>query len=537
MAIYNSIRVSVFLFKCKCIHISTCFPPIVSTAYYSFQIIRRVNKMKTQIFYLFLAIGLFLPAVVHSQHGDSDDNDFAEFEEFDVDDDSEAPHSVPAGKQSQQSGKEEENDFAAVAGDEDEDDQRDGMVEDDTDEFDHFQDEEEFEGFHGAADEDDLPSTSANQQQQPPVEPKLTMAKVPLHFRTHWDSYYMEMIMLAGILAYFGNYILGRGKNTKIVNSWLATHRALLEDNFVLVGDDGKMDTESTDASSSVGFLKESESQYTLWCSGRTCCEGMLVELKLIKRQDLVSVLAGFMKPVHDQMLLKVELSKDVFDTFVFAVAVKKTATKLFKEQSDLNKFCTLVAKSDDKYKVPAGFSVLSEIPEASGAVLDSRLLAALHKYAALIEYIHISDQYSGAVPPAEDQQSSAEKLKQPEAKRMLMAAFNLPKDGGDEDSSKALLTLVFYLMERLKRYRMSREGKAKAEKNRQRVEEQYLKSTHAARAEAAAQRREDKRKAEKERILAEEDPEKQRRMEAKEQKREAKKKAPRMKKLSIKAM
>lgn len=491
--------------------------------------------------YLWVILGLLVPAaLVHCQHGDSDDNDFAEFEEFDVEDDFVAP---PAGKPQQQP-RPDSRDAVVDHDDFPEDDQvgdtADGVVEDENDEYEHFQDEEEFEGFHGNADEDEIPVAPQRGAEAAP-EPKLTMAKVPLHFRTHWDSYYMEMIMLAGILAYFANFIIGKGKNTKIVNTWLTTHRGILEDNFVLVGDDGKLDTVE-----SSGFIKESESQYTLWCSGRTCCEGMLVELKLIKRQDLVSVIAGFMKPAQDQMMLKVELSKDIFDTFVFAVATKKAASRLFKEQSDLNKFCTLVNKADDKYKVPSGFAVLSEIPEASAAVLDSRLIAALNKYANLIEFIHISDQYSGPVQPQED--TSSAQLKQPEVKRMLIAAFNLPSSSAKrrqqfdsdeefENSSKALLTLVFYMMERIKRFRMSREGKSKAEKNRARVEEQFLKSTHAARAEAAAQRREDKRKAEKERILAEEDPEKQRRLEKREQKRDQKKKAPRMKKLSIKAM
>ena len=41
---------------------------------------------------------------------------------------------------------------------------------------------------------------------------------------------------------------------------------------------------------------KESENIFTLWCSGRTCCEGMLVELKLLKRQDLVAVIANAIK-------------------------------------------------------------------------------------------------------------------------------------------------------------------------------------------------------------------------------------------------
>ena len=57
-------------------------------------------------------------------------------------------------------------------------------------------------------------------------------------------------------------------------------------------------------------------------------------------------------------------------------------------------------------------------------------------------------------------------------------------------------------------------QGKIKAEKNRQKVEEQFLKASHAQRQEAAQQRREDKRRAEKERIMNEEDPEKQRKWE-----------------------
>jgi len=82
--------------------------------------------------------------------------------------------------------------------------------------------------------------------------------------------------------------------------------------------------------------MKESESLYTLWCSGRTCCEGMLVELKMIKRQDLVAIISGIMKPTQDQVHIKVEMSKDSMDTFVFCCGTKKTTSKMFKEMSDL---------------------------------------------------------------------------------------------------------------------------------------------------------------------------------------------------------
>ena len=67
---------------------------------------------------------------------------------------------------------------------------------------------------------------------------------------------------------------------------------------YVVLGDDGT----SKEAQSGT-FIKESENVYALWCSGRSCVEGMLVELKLIKRQDLISTIAGFMKPVSDQIV------------------------------------------------------------------------------------------------------------------------------------------------------------------------------------------------------------------------------------------
>jgi hypothetical protein len=57
-------------------------------------------------------------------------------------------------------------------------------------------------------------------------------------------------------------------------------------------------------------------------------------------------------------------------------------------------------------------------------------------------------------------------------------------------------------------------QAKQKAEKNRQKAEEEYERLTHSQRQEAAQLRREEKRRAEKERLLNEEDPEKARKLE-----------------------
>lgn len=238
------------------------------------------------------------------------DNEFADFEEFEMEDpeieEKAAPKAQPKAK------------FVES------DDADDGIVED---EFDHFTDKDEFEGFGGAEEED-------VNVKKPAGEPKLTMnMKVPLPFR-RWDAYWVEILFIAGLCVYFVNYAMGKNKNVKIAEKWLIAHKSFLEENFALVGDDGKKETE---ASESGLMMKESDSVFTLWCSGRVCVEGMLVELKLIKRQDLLSLTMGMLSSkTQDQVVIKTEISKDSMDSFVLAVCSKKSATKMFKDMTDL---------------------------------------------------------------------------------------------------------------------------------------------------------------------------------------------------------
>ncbi|KAK3591974.1 hypothetical protein CHS0354_031482, partial [Potamilus streckersoni] len=52
--------------------------------------------------------------------------------------------------------------------------------------------------------------------------------------------------------------------------------------------------------------------------------------------------------------------------------------------------------KSSEKFHIPACFQILSEVGEATSHVLDVKMCQVLTKYSESIEYIHISDQYSG---------------------------------------------------------------------------------------------------------------------------------------------
>lgn len=110
--------------------------------------------------------------------------------------------------------------------------------------------------------------------------PKLTITSVPMPMRG-WQAYWSELLMLVGIAVYMMNYILGRYKNQKIAQSFFDINWNILEENFMMLGDSAILEDEQ----GTRNYQKMSDSIYQMWCSGRVCCEGMLVELKLLKVQ------------------------------------------------------------------------------------------------------------------------------------------------------------------------------------------------------------------------------------------------------------
>lgn len=174
-----------------------------------------IYKMRLHITLLFVILISY--SGLANNYQDFTDNEFAEFEEFESEDEL-----VVDEPQSKESAKESSQDTEDVFVSDD-DDEADIMIEDDS-EFEHFQDTEEFEGF------------ADNKDEKLDAEPKITITTVPIHFRANWDSYWLEILMIAGLVVYFVNFATGKSKNTKIANAWFQTHRTLLEDNFFVVG-------------------------------------------------------------------------------------------------------------------------------------------------------------------------------------------------------------------------------------------------------------------------------------------------------------
>ncbi|XP_001376880.2 PAT complex subunit CCDC47 isoform X2 [Monodelphis domestica] len=471
-----------------------------------------------------LMLGDFLEAKFDDfEDGDDmveyDDNDFAEFEDAMEDVVTEPPQRVITTEED-----EEEATVELEGPDDNPEDFEDTDPQEGDTENEPY-DDEEFEGF------EEKPDMSSSKSKDP-----ITIVDVPAHLQNSWESYYMEILMVTGLLAYIMNYIIGKNKNNRLAQAWFNTHRELLESNFTLVGDDGT----SKEATSTGKLNQENEHIYNLWCSGRVCCEGMLIQLKFLKRQDLLNVLARMMRPTCDQVQIKVTMNDEDMDTYVFAVGTRRALVRLQKEMQDLCEFCSDKPKSGTKYGLPDSLAILSEMGEVTEGMMDTKMVHFLTHYADKIESVHFSDQFSGPKVVQEEGQP----LKLPDTKRTLLFTFNVPGLGNtspkDMEALLPLMNMVIYSIDKAKKFRLNREGRQKADKNRARVEENFLKLTHVQRQEAAQSRREEKKRAEKERIMNEEDPEKQRRLEEAALRREQKKlekKQLKMKQIKVKSM
>ncbi|KAI1729377.1 coiled-coil domain-containing protein 47 [Ditylenchus destructor] len=424
------------------------------------------------------------------------DNEFAEFEVAD-----EAFTAEPVAEQAQANFDEITETFSEQPKQEDK----------------SFQNEEDFAFF--ANDDDEFEDTEKKSEKSDLNMENSDKKSVDIKPLTFAD---VEAFALVVIILYLVNYIYGKSRNHTIAYNWFMANREHLENQFALVGDDG-----ASPEPTGGHLMKETDYLYSVWCSGRVGCDGMLTQIKLIKRQDLVGFTANFFRPKSDRVIHKIDLERGEMDSFVLIFGNKKSVLRAVKDYEDLS---TYVAerKLSDKLVLPSNFTVFAEVAETL-SLIDAGTQQFIKKYEKYIEYFYFSDQYSGA----KSQEENPTRL--PVTSPTLFFSFFLLGDEEEEHVYKNLLNFTFLLVERVRRYRLSKEGKMKADKKRQVVEEMFLKTTHQQRQEAAQARREEKARERKQKVMEEEDPDRQRRLEKIEQKRESKLRQPRMKQFKIK--
>lgn len=427
------------------------------------------------------------------------DDEFAEFEddsdEFDFEVSDEVDDEFAAEDKAEVD--EDEDDFDDV-------DDVDGPLEDDSESFETELDEEEFE----------------NAKVSPGKLDEIELSDSAVRMGPVWQTYVFEMVMVGGLVFYLVSYFVGRTKNSNMAYSWLKAHMDILQSNFAMVGDTGEGD-EPTEGE----LVKVSDDSYTLWCSGRQSCSALLIHIQLCRRHDLMDYAIRLVQPKKDVISLIFQLGdEDEMDSFVLAIAPKKTLQKMQKDYEDLKNYTSNIRPVNKAE--PLFFT--SEIPEATQAFLSDKNCTFLAKYSTIVESVHITDQYTGFVQDSDDSETVV--VKKPE-KRIIV---NFYASFGNEE--EPYLKFALQVLDQIKNLRLSRESREKAQKNRMSVSSTLDKLQHTQRQEAAQQRREEKIRARKEKnmLLSESDPDKARKLEEKENRRARKKMQPKIKNMKI---
>lgn len=382
--------------------------------------------------------------------------------------------------------------------------------------------------------------TNADQSNDKTKKPDLKLVIAPSTKQYRLESYYIETAFLLATFLYLVNFFVGSAKNLKFAQSWYEQSRELLKSQFVLVGgaptieDGSQKRDEDTDAylaslKKQRGLIKASDSLFTIWSSGRVGLEGLLIEINLLKRQDLFSMALNLLKATKDNITFRFALSAEGYENFVFCIAHKTQAARLVRDMVDINTFCPKRKPlSQYGYDIDKLY-VMSELSDVVSYVLDQKTVDFLKRYEKAINHIHITDHFSN---DRSDDISPMKKLAH--SKRIASFSFNFPTN---DEERQDFIMFSLSLIDRLRRFKLARDSKQKSEKNRQKITDYLQKAALAMRQEAAAAKKDELRRLEKERIYNEDDPEKQRRWEKKEAKRDLKKSKLRVKQLRVKSM
>uniref|UniRef100_A0A8R1HY50 PAT complex subunit CCDC47 n=1 Tax=Caenorhabditis japonica TaxID=281687 RepID=A0A8R1HY50_CAEJA len=362
--------------------------------------------------------------------------------------------------------------------------------------------------------------------EQAPVQ-SLKFTDVPAHFRSNWASYQVEGIVIVIILIYLANYLIGKSTNSSVAHTIFEMCRPTLEEQFTVVGDDGITELDRLETK----LQRDTDSSFSAWCTGRVNVNSFHVQMKMVKRQDIVSRVMDLFEPSYDKMAIKISLenANDV-DPLIFTVGEKKISTKMFKDMLDLNSYVSERKQAAAQFNLPASWQLYSDQTEVIFSILEPGVVSLLKKHEEVIEFIHISDQFTGQKPADGESYTRL-----PEPQRYMYVQLNMKALGQDEETVAEILNLVFYLIDKVRKMKLSKDAKLKAEKRRKDFEDAFLKQTHQFRQEAAQARREEKTRERKQKLMDENDPDRQKRLEAKELKREAKAKQPKMKQMKVK--
>ncbi|MQL72768.1 hypothetical protein Taro_005102 [Colocasia esculenta] len=336
-------------------------------------------------------------------------------------------------------------------------------------------DEDEFEGIPAPVLEEP-PSAAAGVPLPDAAEPpKPAAPATPASFPR---SYGVEIACVSFLIAFIFNYFSGKKENENIALAWaakFATKDTVFERNFSLLGTGDGKDTPL--------LLKEGQDAFKFYASGRRFCQRLLATMELRPRHDLIARILDLVFPKRDTITFEVIMNEDAMDHLVFAVARKKLARTMQKDERDLQRYASLLATPPAGRKwLPEELTVVSESKEVAGDLITEAVLdqvfgdKAFEKFGKGFISLHFSDQYPGP------------------HKRMLIFKFLLPDAKNMVDMTR-LVTLVPYYIDLIGRYKLSPQARTKTEAARAKAAQEAYRELQNARQEALLRKKAEKKK------------------------------------------
>ncbi|CAJ2649225.1 unnamed protein product [Trifolium pratense] len=372
-----------------------------------------------------------------------------------------------------------------------------------------FWDDDEFEG---------LPTDEQHPDLHVPItDPKSTdntntTSSQDQNVKPQPRSFTVEILCGSFLIMFAINYFTGKKENENIALSWasqFAAKDSIFEKNFSLLGiGDGGDDTPL--------LLKEGQTTFKFYASGRRYCQGLLATLELKSRHDLIARIYNMVVPCKDEITFEVYMNDDAMDHVVFAMAKKKAAKAMHKDLRDLQRFATIMSPPTSRKWVSDDLAVISESREVASDLITDALIEqvfgdkSFEKYGKGLISVHFSDNHPGI------------------HKKVLLFKFVLPAAKNMADMTR-LVALVPYYIDLIGRYKLSSQARSKTEAARQKVAQEVQKELRNIQQEAM-QRRKAERKKLMEEAEAKLGAEAIRKKEAKERARQMKKAMPKMK-------
>jgi len=413
------------------------------------------------------------------------------------------------------------------------DEEEDGVIEDDDSEV---KDPKDFDSFEDFGDEqiidaqgnENIKGRTFKEKRKAKNDIKIKQIDIPSHLRNNWRKFYIEGFLIIFIIWYIVNYFLGKKMNEDIRNNWMNENIEFLKSQFYEVGG-------ATSELDTVCFNSNSSDNFTLWCTGRKGMEGMLVELRLVGRQDLITCWRNRFNKKGSANVDSVTFTVYFDDEFltepiILAVGLPKLVNELWRNFIDLRTYCPKGPK--EKSNINKNFTGCSENIEMMNYIFDSKTITTFNGSGnsdnelpnCKLGYMHISDKYESMYI----EEDESKKLNMELCNKVMVLNLILTQNESEKFNSIGFTKGLIYIIDRLKRMKLSKEVKSACEKRRIKALEDEQKKLHSSRTKKAQDRTEQKRKLENQKIMDEEDPEKQKKLYEARAKKDERKKAKR---------